>query len=272
MLLALKTSLFAEGFQDRLTAVVYNKRVKQGDFAYSGVIAIDSTAVSGEKMRSATLASDAYHALRRLIRDGWKNGKATGLEAHAIAMANWIMHPAGRNLCTMIASQEKLHRDRRHHMLAHGHVKEIFNMSYEWKDNDYETVRRFAKAVASGIFYARMKEVDKKDWGKTWFDEVTLLRSAPSARAFIRRAMYLVEKGHAKHSRIGTSEWEQSFEPQLLRVIGETRNDFESFRDLFRMYLVQESKPPVKDEVEADAAVEAIDQAGGNDRQEEEEE
>jgi hypothetical protein len=272
MLLTLKTSLFAEGFQDRLTAVVYNKRVQRGDFAYSGVIAIDSTAISSKKMKSAILASDAYYALQRLMRDGWKNGKATGLEIHAFAMANWIMHPTGRNLSTMIASQERLHRDRRHHMLAHGHVKEIFNMSYEWKADDYETVRRFAKAVASGIFYARMKEVEKKDWGKAWFEEVTLLRSASSPRSFIRRAMYLVEKGHAKQSRIGTSEWDQSFEPQLLRIIGENRNEFESFRDLFRMYLVQESKPPERDEVMSEIETDTTDQAARNDRQEEEEE
>jgi hypothetical protein len=253
MILALKVSLFAEGYQDRLTAVVYNKRVKQGDFAYSGLISIASTAVASEKMKSSSLASSAYQSLGRLIRTGWENGRATGLETHALAMATWVLHPTKKNLSAMIMSQERLHRDRQRHILTDsGYVKEIFNMTYKWKDEDYEAVRRFAKAVADAIFYARMKEEpDKKKWGKIWFDEVTLLRSAPSPRVFIRRAMYLVEKGHSKHSQIGTSERDHSFEPKLLKVMDESRSGFESFRDLFRMYLVQESKPPEKGEIEA---------------------
>ena len=113
-------------------------------------------------------------------------------------------------------------------------------MSYgKWHGN-HEAVRKLAKAVASGVYYARMK--GKDDPSKEWYDEVTLLRSAPTAKAFIERAMILVEQGHRAHSLVGTAHREEAFDPPaLFASVGENRNDFETFRDLFRMYLVQES-------------------------------
>ena len=61
--------------------------------------------------------------------------------------------------------------------------------------------------------------------------------------------MILIEQGHREHSQVGTAHKHEDFNPQaLLNSIGTDRASFESFRDLFRMYLVQESTYQAKEE------------------------
>ena len=238
MLVALKTSLFAEGYEDRLSAVVYNRQVRQGDFAYSGNIAIASTAIG--KIKSSAFAAVLHGVFRRAVGKAWQNKKATEFVPHAIAMANWLMQPTTRYLSGLITSQEKLKAAGMEQIFTlSDHVQEVFEMAYgEWH-GDSENVHKFARAIASAIYYARMKGAD--DPGKKWYDEVATLRSAPNPKAFVNRALNLIEIGHRGNTFVGSEESHQ-FEPDsLLQLIG---NEFETFRDLFRMYLVQESRPP----------------------------
>jgi hypothetical protein len=82
----------------------------------------------------------------------------------------------------------------------------------------------------------------KEDPRKNWYDEVVMLRSAPSAKVFIERVMILMEQGHREHGQIGTVHRGEDFDPTaIFASLGKDRSDFETFRDLFRMYLVQES-------------------------------
>lgn len=116
-------------------------------------------------------------------------------------------------------------------------------MSYGHWGGNHEAVRKFARSVASGIYYSRMaKETSQEERRKAWYDEVTMLRSASTAKAFVERAMILIEQGHREHSQVGTDHRDEAFDPQaLFSSIGSDRGSFETFRDLFRMYLVQES-------------------------------
>jgi len=112
-------------------------------------------------------------------------------------------------------------------------------MAYgEWRGN-CESIHSFARAVASAIYYARMKDAD--DPGKRWYDEVATLRSSPNAKAFVNRALNLLEIGHRENPFVGSEESHRFEACSLLDAIGD---EFETFRDLFRMYLVQESRPP----------------------------
>ena len=117
-------------------------------------------------------------------------------------------------------------------------------MSYgEWS-GDHDSVRNFARAVSSSIYYARQVGKERAEWGKAWYDEVTMLRSTGSARAFIERSMILIEQGKKINPLIGSEIRGENFKPQsLFTCIGNKRSDFETFRDLFRMYLVQEDGP-----------------------------
>jgi len=256
MLLALRSSLFVEGYQDRLTAVVYNTNLDSRKyFNYSGLIEIGSTAIG--KMKSSKQVDHTYRTFRRLVSVAWKpQGQSTELTPDALAMAHWLMQPVGKNLSSMITSQERLRRgirrgDRYVRQPAlfdqpdSNYVKEVFEMSYGKWQGDHEAVRKLAKAVASAIYHARQKdEKDEEDKGKAWYDEVTMLRSAPSAKSFIGRVMILIEQGHREHGQVGTVARGEDWDPVgLFASIGENQNDFETFRDLFRMYLVQESKP-----------------------------
>ncbi len=238
MLLALKTSLFAEGYQDRLSAVVYNRQVRRGDFAYSGNIAIASTAIG--KIKSSDFAAVLHGVFRRAVRKAWQNKKATEFTPHAIAMANWLMQPTARNLSGLITSQEKLKAAGTEQIFTlSDHVREVFEMAYGQWHGDSESVHKFARAVASAIYYARMKDAD--DPAKRWYDEVATLRSSPNPKAFINRSLNLIEIGHRGNTFVGSEE-SHRFEPDsVLQLIGD---EFETFRDLFRMYLVQESRPP----------------------------
>lgn len=244
-LLSLKSSLFSEGYEKRLSAVAFNTNLgSQRSDNYSGLISIKSTAI--DKIETADFAVHGYRIFRTLVGKGWsKKGrdyKATEFASDALAMAYWLMQPVGKHLSSMITSQERLKaKGYSHIFIKQEYVKEVFSMSYgDWK-GDHEAVRKFAKAVASAIYFARQSKAGEGEKGKVWYDEVVMLRSAPSARAFRERALILLEQGHREHGQIGTVHRKEDYNPSaLLASIGEGR-DFETFRDLFRMYLIQES-------------------------------
>jgi hypothetical protein len=251
VLLSLKASLFAEGYQDRLTAVVFTTRLPSRKHAnYSGLVAISSTAIG--RIRSPGLAAHFVAAYRELIRAAWRRGKATPLMADALNTTFWLMQPIRKNVSAMLAAQEHLRFERKPDIFSEGRwAREVFEMTYGDWQGDHEAVRAFARATASAIYHARMKEcVQRKDWagaGKAWYDEVVMLRSSPSAKAFMERALILLEQGHREHSGVATHHRQEAFDPEpILKNISEERTDFETFRDLFRMYLLQESTWGVK--------------------------
>jgi hypothetical protein len=226
------------------------------------LISIASTAIG--KIRSAGFVSHLYRVFHELVRNVWneqrRNSQQEELKSTALGMAYWLMQPVSKHLSSMITSQERLRRRRGQSVFIRAdYVKEVFEMSYgDWK-GDYEAVRKFARAVASGIYHARMvKEQNAEDRRKAWYDEVTMLRSAPSAKAFLERAMILIEQGHREHSQVGTVHRGEAYDPQsLLDSIGTGRSSFEGFRDLFRMYLVQESTYQAKEELVVDGSPES---------------
>ncbi len=249
-LLALKTALFAEGYEDRLSSVVFNTSFpgRRSD-NYSGLIAIRDTAVG--RLRSQSLLSETYRALRTLMEQAWTRKGRTKLVPHALAMAGWVLQPTKARLSSMITSQECLvAEEQRSFLAADIYVKEVFGLSYGNWSGDHEAVRKLAKAVASAIYFARqVQQTNLQDRRKAWYDEVTMLRSAPSARAFIERVLILIEQGHREHSQVGTGHRGEDCDPAaVFASIGATRADFEAFRDLFRMYLVQESTYAVKED------------------------
>lgn len=268
-LLALRTSLFAEGYHDRLSAVVFNTAFRgQRSDNYSGIISIRSTAIGQAKQPN--LVAHLYRVLRTLIGNAWNRRGATALVPDALAMAYWLMHPLPKHLSSFITSQERLRSNRNMQVFVKpAYVREVFEMSIGDWQGDHEAVRKFARAVASGIYHARMagtNEAGEKQ--KAWYDEVTMLRSAPRAKAFIERAMILIEQGHREHSQVGTVHRDEAFDPSaLLSSLGKDPSSFEAFRDLFRMYLVQEStyqvreKEPV-DGGETETAEESADENG----------
>lgn len=270
-LLSLKSSLFSEGYENRLSAVVFNTNLgSQRSDNYSGLISIKSTAI--DKIETADFVDRVYRIFRTLVGQGWiKKGrdyKATEFTSDVLAMAYWLMQPVGKHLSSMITSQERLKaKEYSHIFIKQDYVKEVFHMSYgDWK-GDHEAVRKFAKAVASAIYFARQCKADESEKGKVWYDEVVMLRSAPSSRAFRERALILLEQGHRDHGQIGTVHRNEDYNPlALLASIGEGRN-FETFRDLFRMYLIQEStyKPN-----ESEAEVSDADTSEINNSKEEE--
>jgi hypothetical protein len=252
-LLALQTSLFAEGYQARLSAVVFNTAFRgQRSDNYSGVIAIQSTAIG--KTRMPNFVNCLYQALLTLVKRAWTRRGATLFVPDAMAMAYWLMHPLPKHLAGFITSQERLRRYREMQVFVKPeYVREVFEMSIADWQGDHQAVRKFARAVASGIYYARMTGTNGSDEKqKAWYDEVTMLRSASTAKAFVERAMILIEQGHRKHSQVGTIHRDEAFDPlALLSSLGNGRSSFEAFRDLFRMYLVQESTYQVREKVSA---------------------
>jgi hypothetical protein len=253
-LLALRTSLFAEGYHDRLSAVVFNTAFRgQRSDNYSGVISIRSTAIGQAKMPN--LVAHLYRVLRTLIGKAWNRRGATSFVPDALAMAYWLMHPLPKHLSSFITSQERLRRNRNMQVFVKpAYVREVFEMSIGDWQGDHEAVRKFARAVSSGIYHARMAATNEADERqKAWYDEVTMLRSSPSPKAFIERAMILIEQGHREHSQVGTTHRDEAFDPSaLLSSLGKDRSSFEAFRDLFRMYLVQESTYQVREKESAD--------------------
>lgn len=278
-LLALKTSLFAEGYAEQLSAVVYNTNFDSRKFFnYSGVIEIESTALSKSRNAKPDFIGHFYRTFRGIVSRAWKR-KGGGYEASskpedtqpqdAFAHAYWLMQPSvPKHLSALVTSLEKLRWTNKPIIVAEaekGYVKEVFEMTYGKKwEGDHEAVRKFARAVASAIWSARqedfvkgvkdpnkLKEARQKAW-KAWYDEVTMLRSAPTARAFKERALILLEQGKQRNHFIGSSisQFPEDFDPAaLLESIGEGRANYEKFRDLFRMYLVQESGPKKRADV-----------------------
>ncbi len=245
MLLALKSSLFVEGYQERLTAVVYNTNFpSQKAFNYSGLINIQSTAIG--KMKSSQLVGHTYRTFRALMSKAWRQqGRSADFTQDALAMAYWLMQPVSKHLTSMTTSQERLRARGSPQLFSKvEYVKEVFEMSYGGWQGDHEAVRKLAKAVSSAIQWARGRDnsgnwLKPEERRKHWYDEVVMLRSAPSAKAFIERVMILIEQGHREHGRLGTKHWEEDFDPKA--IFAGLGSDFETFRDLFRMYLVQES-------------------------------
>lgn len=258
-LLALKTALFAEGYADHLSAVVYNTDLDGRKFYnYSGIITLKSTALERQQFvtedanKFGRFVGHFYRTYRGLVTRAWdRGGKATAEVEDALAHAYWLLQPKrAKHLTALLTSLERQKRDGKPAVLTGGrpyddsYVKEIFNMSYgEWH-GDHEALRRFAKAVASGIYYARLVKGKESERGKAWYDEATMLRSAPSAKAFIERALILIEQGKRESPFVGSDFRQEEFDPaKVFDSIGRTRQEFETFRDLFRMYLIQESKP-----------------------------
>jgi hypothetical protein len=241
VLLALRSSLFAEGYQDRLSQVVFDTNLYgQRSDNYSGIVSVGFTAIG--RLKRDEFVGRVYRAFRDLVRSAWKRRgrefEATELTPDALAAAYWLMQPE-KHLAAMVVSQERMHAKGMWHFFRdHTDVKEIFNMSYPDSPEDHDAIRKFARAVASGIWHARMKDSDDK--GKAWYDEVTMLRSAAKPAAFFERAMILIEQGHRENGGVGTSGRSEAFDPSaVFKSISE--DDFETFKILFRMYLVQES-------------------------------
>jgi hypothetical protein len=245
-ILALKTSLHSEGYQKQLSAVVFKTNLgSQRSDNYSGMISIKSTAIA--KLESSNVVSRLYSILKSLVIMGWKRVgrefKSTEFSSDALAMAYWLVQPFGKHLASMITSQEKLKASGYQHIfIEKEYVKEVFNMSYGDWNGDFEAVHKLAKAVASAIYFARQSKANEGEKGKAWYDEVVMLRSAPTPKAFFERILILLEQGHREHGQVGTIHRDEIFDPSdLFKSIGKDRSDFETFRDLFRMYLVQES-------------------------------
>ena len=240
VLLALRSSLFAEGYQDSLSQVAFDTNLYgQRSDNYSGIVSVGSTAIG--RLKRDEFVGRVYRAFRDLVRSAWKRRgrefEATELTPDALAAAHWLMQPE-KHLAAMVVSQERMHAKGMWHFFQdHTDVKEIFNMSYPNSPEDHDAIRKFARAVASGIWHARMKDSDEK--GKAWYDEVTMLRSAAKPAAFFERAMILIEQGHRENGGVGTSGRGEAFDPSAVKSISE--DDFETFKILFRMYLVQES-------------------------------
>jgi hypothetical protein len=271
MLLALQTSLFAEGYPRTLRGVVFNTKFNPRKHTNcSGLVTIDSTAIG--QIRSSCFAGHVYKIFLTMVQEAWDaTGRTKKFYPHALAMTYWLMEPISKHLSSMITSQEVLRRENSVHMFTdHQCVKEVFVMTYKNWNGDYDAVRTFAKAVASGIKWARGRDsmgnwLPPDEQRKNWYDEITLLRSAPTFKAFRERALILIEQGHREHSEVGTGHRGEAFDPQaLLASVGGDRGPvFESFRDLFRMYLVQASTDDSKAATVADAARAVTDQPEG---------
>jgi hypothetical protein len=253
-LLLLKTALFSDGYHKRLTAVVFNTRLgQQRSDNYSGLISIDSTAIG--KLERSDFANHLYLSLRRLIGKAWKQGKATEFNEDAYVFAQWLIQPVSKHLSSLITSQEKMVREGLQSIFsANLFVREVFEMSYGNWTGDHDAIRKLARAVSSAIQWARGRN-SNGDWRspeeqrKKWYEEVSILRSTPTMKSFIERILILLEQGHREHSQIGASFRDENFDPvAIFNSVGINNKDFETFRDLFRMYLIQESAYKSKDE------------------------
>ena len=252
VLLALKNSLFAEGYADKLSGVVFNTNLDgRKNTNTSGLVAIDSTALGRKRKIAPSFYGHCYRVFRGLVGRAWNKGKSTSETEDAFAYAYWLMQPERpQHLGSLLTAIERQARDRRGHLLlefqrgseARKYAKEIFEMTYNTWSGNHEAVRKLARAVASSIYQTKQKQKSYADQGKVWYDEVIMLRSAPTAKAFFERALILIEQGHREDTRIGTAAWNHDFDVVALREsIGKDRRAFEAFRDLFRMYLIQES-------------------------------
>jgi hypothetical protein len=241
-ILALISSLFSEGYRTRLSSVVFETNLRgQRSDNYSGIVSINWTAMRPET--PSDFIDRLYRAFQTLVQSSWnrraREYEATEFAPDALNAAQWLMQPAAKHLAAMVTSQEKMHRRGMAHFFQRPEdVHEVFNMSHPGWQGDTEAVRKFARAVASGIYHSRMKDADDK--GKAWYDEVTMLRSAAKPSAFFERALILIEQGHREHDGIGTERRDEAFDPHAL-LASVNADQFDTFKVLFRMYLVQES-------------------------------
>lgn len=245
-ILALKSSLFAEGYENRLSAVVYDTSTPKSSLNWSGIINIDSTALKRHGLSSETTLN-LYESYVSILKKAYQGNKATSFYLPTNHMANWVLNPSHKNLHLLILSQEIKARDislSSTLFSSHKIVKEIFDMTQknDWMGN-HEAVQKFAKAIASAIYNARQKDkTSSEEKRKAWYDEVVMLRSSTNAKMFKQRVLILLEQGHKENDAIGTSHRNEDFDPiSLLNSMGNDRNEFEQFRDLFRMYLIQAS-------------------------------
>lgn len=266
LLLALETSLLAEGYRDRLSAIVYNRRVQQGEFAYSGVLSVEQTALANSGALDRKTVDQLYTVFRQCCLKAWEGGKSTSMYQPALVLAQWIIHPhVHKYLTAMITSQEKMTAEGLPNVFINNNsVKGIFEMTHGVvPESTREACQKLAEAVSSAIRYARQHESiveakkakDQLDNAKSerkyresrkeWYDEVTLLRSASKARQFFQRVLILLEQGKIEESRIATSDFKQDFNPvEMLQQYEANPQEFQKFRDLFRMYLMQRTGVP----------------------------
>jgi hypothetical protein len=245
MLLSLKTALWSEGYEKRLSGVVYSKKTQRTSFNYSGIIRIDSTAVG--QIDDAEFCGLLHRVFRRMLRISWKNKKATLMAPHALAVAEWLMQPRPGSLRGMITAQEFLLKSGEPPFLViRDNVRKVFEMTYPDRKIDYEAVRQLAKTASSAIYNLGPKE-DEGKRRKHWYNEVVALRNSPNKESFRHRVLTIIEQGRAENS------WVEAFDPaSLLDSMGEDRPSFEEFRDCFRMYLIQESAPKRKQILDVD--------------------
>lgn len=269
MLLSLKTALWSEGYSRCLSAVVYSKK-KSRDFNYSGIIRIDSTAIG--KIDDGVFCDLLYRVFGRMLGKCWKNKKATPMAPHTFAVAEWLMQPVPRTLGPMITAQEFLLRtESLTFLLVRDNVRKVFEMTYSERKIDYDAVRRLAKATSSAIYKLGPADGEKKR--KHWYNAVVVLRNAPNKEAFRHRVLTLIEQSRASDDWVGTVWKDEAFDPVgLLESMGDDRPSFEMFRDCFRMYLIQESAPKRRPDVEVDSAgVNSAEDAEDEDGTEEQE-
>jgi len=253
ILLSLKTALWLEGYEPRLSAVAYSKKTQKTSFNYSGIIRIDSTAVG--RIDDGVFCSLLYGVFRRMLGKSWKNKKATEMAPHTFAVAEWLMQPISRTLGPMISAQEFLLKSgEQPFLLVRNNVKEVFEMTHPDRRIDHEAVRQLAKTASSAIYNLGLKN-DKSKRRQHWYNEVVALRNSPNKQSFRHRVLTIIEKGRAENS------WVETFDPaSLMESMGEDRPSFEEFRDCFRMYLIQESAP--KGERISDVADAAAEDSG----------
>jgi hypothetical protein len=251
MLLSLKTALWSEGYEKRLTGVAYSKKTQKTSFNYSGVIRIDSTTIG--QIDDGEFCGLLYRIFRRMLSASWKNKKATSMAPHCFAVAEWLMQPLPQALSQMITAQEFLMKTGSiPFLVTRDNVRKVFEMTYPEPKIDHNAVRLLAKASGSAIYALGPKD-DQERKRQHWYNEVVALRNAPTKEAFRYRVLTLIEQGRAAGS------WVEPFNPEnLLDSMGENRPEFEKFRDCFRMYLIQESAPrartiPDLDDDSADA-------------------
>lgn len=246
VLITLRTTLFSEGYYKNLSSVVY-KTEFPGNHSdnYSGLINIVSTVLGKQSSRTfEEFLQGVYAVFKPLVEQGWKRtGKkyvAQDQSQHAVVIARWLLEPSLKALESVLTSQEQLHARYKNAFLIfrrESDVKEVFKMA-EGRVMDHEAVRQFARTVERAIYAARMKE--GKEPLKEWYNEVSILRSAPTHIAFFEHALVLIEQGHKEDSRV---KFYDSFDPVALQEsVGKSRLEFEEFRILFRMYLLQSSR------------------------------
>lgn len=244
-LLTLRTTLFSEGYYENLHMVVYKTDlIGNRSDNYSGLINIGTTAI-GKANREGDnkFLNDTYVILKSLVEQGWrKSGKKFSVQdqaKHALATSYWLMKPDMKNLETLVSSQEQLYSLYKRVFILFKDVecvRRVFEMTHEWNGN-HEMIRKFAQTVERAIFAARMK--GSKEPEKEWYNEVAILRSAPTERDFFEHTLVLIEQGHKEDP---TVRFDNEFDPIVL-MNSVNQNRFENFRILFRMYLIQASKP-----------------------------